>query len=154
MSSRSKQVGTAGETAVVNYLKRHGWPHAERRSLNGAYDRGDVAGCPGIVWEVKAGNAAMNASDAQVEAWMQEAEVERVNDNADIGILVMKRKGISGTRAGEWWAVLDGGVFADLVYEPEPGAKPFSRTIDAPVRVHLATAVELLRDCGFGDPRE
>ena len=150
----SRSIGTPAETAVVNYLRRHGFEHAERRALTGALDKGDIAGCIGICWEVKAGNAAANASDGQVDKWLEETETERKNANADIGILVMKRKGVSGTRAGEWWAVLDGGVFADLVYEPEPGARPFSRTIDAPVRVHLATVVELLRDCGFGDPRE
>jgi hypothetical protein len=88
-----------------------------------------------------------------VEKWLEETETERINARADIGILVMKRKGVSGTRAGEWWAVLDGGVFADLVYEPEPGAAPFSRTIGAPVRAHLSTVVELLRDSGYGSPR-
>ena len=152
MSSRSKSIGTAGESAVAKYLKAHGWPYAERRSLNGALDRGDIAGTPGIVWEIKAGAAAMNASDAQIDAWLRETETERLNDGADIGILVTKRRGVSGTRAGEWWAVLDGGVFGDLVYEPEPGAKPFSRTLGIPVRVHLANVVQLLRESGFGDP--
>jgi hypothetical protein len=149
----SKSVGTPAETAVVNYLRTHGFAHAERRALTGALDKGDVSGCIGICWEVKAGNAAMNASDGQVERWLEETETERVNARADIGVLVMKRKGVSGTRAGEWWAVMDGGVFADLVYEPEPGATPFSRTIGAPVRAHLSTVVELLRDSGYGSPR-
>lgn len=148
----SRSIGTPAESAVVRYLQANGWPHAERRALTGAQDKGDIAGCIGICWEVKAGNAAANASDGQVERWLEETETERKNAKADIGILVMKRKGISAQRAGEWWAVMDGGVFADLVYEPEDGIKPFTRTIDAPVRVHLATAVVLLRESGYGDP--
>lgn len=149
----SRSIGTPAESAVVRYLQAHGFPHAERRALTGAQDKGDIAGCIGICWEVKAGNAAAKASDGQVEKWLEETETERVNAGADIGVLVMKRKGVSGTRAGEWWAVMDGGVFADLVYEPEPGATPFTRTIDRPVRAHLSTVVELLRDCGYGSPR-
>lgn len=149
--SRQRVTGTSAESAVVGYLRAHGFPHAERRALNGALDKGDIAGCIGICIEVKAGNAAANASDGQVEKWLEETETERVNAKADIGILVMKRKGFSNQRAGEWWAVVDGGVFADLVYEPAYGDRPF-QVYGFPVRVHLASLVTLLREAGYGDP--
>ena len=148
----SKSIGTPCETGVVNFLKAHGFPHAERRALTGTLDKGDIAGCIGICIEVKGGRAAEDASDGQIEKWLAETERERVNANADIGILVVKRRGISRTRAGEWWAVVDLGVLADLIYEPENGIKPFTRFFNTPARIHLATAVELLRDCGYGDP--
>jgi hypothetical protein len=51
--SKSKQKGTAAETAVVNWLVSKGRKHVERRSLNGVNDRGDIAGVPGVVLEVK-----------------------------------------------------------------------------------------------------
>ncbi|HET6915127.1 MAG TPA: hypothetical protein VFH56_03465, partial [Acidimicrobiales bacterium] len=105
--SRQKVTGTSAETAVVRFLQKNGWPSAERRALTGSVDKGDITGTPSICWEVKAGAAAMNASDGQVSKWLEETETERQNAFAAIGILVMKRRGISGNRAGEWWAVLD-----------------------------------------------
>lgn len=147
----SKSIGTPAETAVVKFLIAHGWPHAERRILSGAHDKGDVTGTPGLCWEVKAGKAAEFASDGQIAAWLVETETERVNAKAAIGILVTKRKGISGTRAGEWWAHLDGGVFADLIYDRHDG-EPYEQ-IGIPVRTNLANVVELLRDAGYGSPR-
>ena len=53
MSSASKQKGSAHERAVVDYLKTHGWKHAERRLAGDKNDRGDIAGVPGIVLECK-----------------------------------------------------------------------------------------------------
>lgn len=47
--SKSKAKGTAAESAVVKYLREQGWPSAERRALNGASDRGDIAGVVGTV---------------------------------------------------------------------------------------------------------
>jgi hypothetical protein len=51
--SRSKAKGTAAETAVVRAYIAAGAVYAERRALSGVLDRGDVAGVPGIVTEVK-----------------------------------------------------------------------------------------------------
>lgn len=107
MTNKPKAIGTAAETAVVRWLNANGWPHAERRALHGAYDRGDITGTPGICWEVKGGKAAHTASDAKVLAWMTDlwAAVDRTH--SDVGILVMTRSGIGATRAGAWWAVVD-----------------------------------------------
>ena len=38
MVTRSKDIGTRAETAVVRYLAAHGFPAAERRALHGATD--------------------------------------------------------------------------------------------------------------------
>ena len=51
--SASKAKGTAWESAIAAYLQGAGWVHAERRTLSGANDRGDVAGLPGVVIEAK-----------------------------------------------------------------------------------------------------
>lgn len=47
--NRSKAKGTSAESAVTTYLQTMGFIHAERRSLNGIHDRGDIAGIPGVV---------------------------------------------------------------------------------------------------------
>lgn len=50
--SRSKQKGTLAESAVADYLKST-WETVERRVLSGKNDKGDIAGIPKIVIEVK-----------------------------------------------------------------------------------------------------
>ena len=98
--STARRKGTAAETAVVDYLRDNGVPHAERRALNGANDRGDIAGIAGVVLEVKSG------ARLELPAWMREAEVERMNDNAAYGLLIIKPKGVGTTRIGEWPVVM------------------------------------------------
>lgn len=85
--SATRRRGTTWESTIVDYLRTHGAPHAERRALNGAKDRGDIAGLPGVVIEAKA------AARAELAAWLDEAEVERRNDRADIGLVWFKRRG-------------------------------------------------------------
>jgi hypothetical protein len=85
--SRSKAKGTAAETAVVRAYIAAGAVYAERRALSGVLDRGDVAGVPGIVTEVK------NVSRDGLPGWLDEAEAERVNAGADLGVVWHKRRG-------------------------------------------------------------
>ncbi len=151
MVNRPKDIGTAGESAVVKYLRAHGFPQAERRALAGAFDLGDIL-TPGVCWEVKAGKAAENASGGQVEAWMAETETERRNARADIGVLVLKRKAVGDTRTGQWWAYLPARTVVGLL---DPGSDLDNALADAPaftVRLTLADAVRALRWGGYGDP--
>lgn len=85
--SASRRKGTAWETAIVAALRDNGWPHAERRALAGAADKGDVAGIPGVVVEAKAAKAITLA------AWADELAAEVTNAAADIGVLWVKRRG-------------------------------------------------------------
>lgn len=106
--SKSKDIGTRAETAVKNYLLSVGYSplDAHRQVLKGSLDEGDVwlretYGL--IVFEVKGGKAAKEASHGQVEKWMQEAETEKTNASAKFGFLVTQRAGVGYPRAGEWW---------------------------------------------------
>lgn len=108
MVNRPKIIGTGAETAVVRYLQDHGFGGAERRSLAGAIDKGDVTGTPGLVWEVKAGRTLC------LSQWLRETEKERVNAKADFGILVVKPVGFGVTRVGKWWAVMYGAQWERL----------------------------------------
>lgn len=107
--SKAKQIGTRAETAVRNYLLSVGYDPltAHRNVLKGSDDEGDVwlrdpAGL--IVFEVKGGKAAKEASYGQVQKWIDEAELEAKNANAKFGFLVTQRAGVGYPRAGEWWA--------------------------------------------------
>jgi hypothetical protein len=109
MMSKSKQKGTAAETAVVNWLKAQGRAYVERRSLNGVNDRGDIAGIPAVVIEVK------NHATMKLPEWLRELEVEIENDKAQTGAVVHKKKGT--TDVGEWYATMPVKIWYDLLKE-------------------------------------
>lgn len=98
MSSASKQKGSAHERAVVDYLKTHGWKHAERRLAGDKNDRGDIAGVPGIVLECK------NEKRIDLAQYMRELEIEVANDKADAGAAIVKKRGT--TDVADYYAVM------------------------------------------------
>jgi hypothetical protein len=106
--SASKRKGTAWESAIVDYLRAHGAPHAERRALGGAKDRGDVAGIPGVVVEAKA------AAKLELGAWLAEAEAERANDGAALAVVWHKRRG-KGSPA-DAYVTMDGATLVRLLH--------------------------------------
>ena len=150
MTARPKDIGTRAESAVVKYLAANGWTNCERRALHGNVDLGDVTGTPGLVWEVKGGEAAKTASDNQIAAWFQEAQQEAVNAGARYGFLIVARR---RKNVRDWWAAVDVCDLANLV----------RRELDQPVRstcqqssnVHclitLAQLVEQLAAAGWTD---
>jgi hypothetical protein len=110
--SAARAKGTAAETAVVRFLQANGYPHAERRALAGSQDRGDIAGIPGLVVEVK------NAARTELAAWVDEAIDESlVGHNGmdasgrvtDIGVVWHKRRGKG--HPGDWYVTMDGWNF-------------------------------------------
>lgn len=108
--SKSKAIGTRAETAVRNYLVSTGYTTfaAHRNVLSGSQDQGDVwlrdENYGLIVFEIKGGDAAKNASYEQVKKWFAEAQKEANHANTPFGILVTQRAGVGYPRAGEWWA--------------------------------------------------
>ncbi|MEV4228109.1 hypothetical protein AB0J81_13610 [Streptomyces bobili] len=82
--SKSKAKGTTAEREVVRYLQQW-WPAAERRALSGNKDKGDVAGIPGVVVEVKA------AATQLLPKWQRETWAEMENAGAAHCFLVVKR---------------------------------------------------------------
>lgn len=116
--SKAKQIGTRAETAVRNYLLSVGYSplDAHRNVLKGQDDEGDVwlreaSGL--IVFEIKGGKSAKDASFQQIGKWYEEAETERKNADGRFGFLVTQRAGIGYPRAGEWWAYA---TLGDLIY--------------------------------------
>lgn len=107
MSNPSKQRGTAFESALVRWLQANGHPYAERRTLAGSNDRGDIAGIPGVVLEAKA------CKTFDLAGWCRELEVEMGNAGADIGAVVVKRRGT--TDPGQAYAILPLHVFNRLI---------------------------------------
>lgn len=94
--NKNKAKGTAAETAFVRYLQQVGIP-AERRSLSGNKDKGDVSGIPGVVIEIKSGHTL------KIPQWLKELEAEMENAKAEKGFLVIKPKGIG--KVEKWWVI-------------------------------------------------
>lgn len=105
--SKAKQKGTSFESLIVMFLKEQGWIHAERRALTGVADKGDITGTGPLVWECK------NHKTLSFSEWLGEAEAERVNAQADFGIVVAKRRGRG--KAEEQYAVLPLGEMVKLL---------------------------------------
>lgn len=98
MTSRNKAKGSGAERAVVEHLRANGFPHAERRLAGSSKDRGDIAGVPAVVIEVK------NCERIDLAGWIDEAIVEQANDGADYGMVWHKRRGRG--EAGQWYATM------------------------------------------------
>ena len=106
----AKQAGTKFETLVTRYLRTTlDDDRIERRRQTGANDRGDISGLrhmgQRIVLECKDYGGQLKPGP-----WVEEAEVERLNDSAGIGIVVAKRRGT--TAPGDQFVLM---TLADLV---------------------------------------
>lgn len=100
--NKSKIKGTAAESAVVAYLRPNGFPHAERRALAGALDKGDLAGLVGL-----RGSLCGEVKDTAAADWsgqLNETVVEQGNAKADYGFLIRKRRGKSDV--GQWYFMM------------------------------------------------
>jgi Holliday junction resolvase len=84
--SKSRAKGTRFESEVVEYLKAHGFPHAERRAMHGTMDKGDIAGVAGVVIECKA------EQSITLSEYMDEVADEVLNAGARCGVAVVKRR--------------------------------------------------------------
>ena len=88
----AKAAGTRFESLVVAYLAQHVDDRIERRRLSGAKDRGDISG-----WRFAGRRIAAECKDyggqAKPGPWIGEAEVQRQNDDAHVGLVIFKRRG-------------------------------------------------------------
>jgi hypothetical protein len=148
--NRSKNIGTAAESAVVRYAQDHGYPGARRVALAGALDRGDVMLTDQVVVEVKSGEAAITASDRVIADWLDETERERVNAGATIGLLVTKRRAVGPGRAGQWWCHMRLSTVMRLT-DSISGHGTYAAVKDLTVRMTLADVLTLLHAAGHGE---
>jgi hypothetical protein len=103
--SANKAKGTKWESAIVAFLRDRGFTYAERRALSGSSDKGDLTGIPGLVVEAK------HVARTDLSGWLDEAEQERDNANADVGLVWIKRRAY--TSPGRAYVVMSGD---DLVW--------------------------------------
>lgn len=119
MANPSKRKGTQFESSIVAYLKDNGWPHADRLTLSGAQDRGDIRLGDGVdvVIEAKAHRTY------SIPEWLREAEKERSNASADLGVVWMKLNGHATAQDGA--VVMTPATFVDLLFQAgyNPGSQ-------------------------------
>lgn len=81
------------ESLVAEFLAfRLADDRIERRTKNGSKDRGDITG----VKTIRGGRVVIEVKDTardNLPGWLREAEIERGNDDACIGVVVHKKKG-------------------------------------------------------------
>lgn len=98
----AKAKGRQTESALVEHLRRHGWPHAERRRLTGRDDQGDIAGMRGpsgdVCVEVKSG------ARLDLGGWLAELERETAAARAATGFVAVRPKGKPDPTG--WYAVM------------------------------------------------
>lgn len=109
MANPSKARGSSWEKRVVEALNANGWPHAERRALSGALDKGDVSGVIGVCIEAK-DHRTLNFS-----GWLKELEVEMKNAGAQTGAVWAKRRGCLTAEDG--YVMLTGRMYMKLLKE-------------------------------------
>lgn len=107
----ARQAGSLFETWTAWYLSDAlDDDRIERRARNGSKDRGDINGIrtplgERVVIEVK------NVARLSLSAWVKEAEIERGNDDAAVGVVVHKRPGRGKENMAEQYVTM---TLADL----------------------------------------
>lgn len=104
----AKKAGAEFERLTADYLALHVDDRIDRKVKTGAKDTGDIGGlrhmgCR-VVIECK------NTASISLGTWANEAEIERGNDDALVGLVIHKRHGKGA--AGEQWVTC---TLADLV---------------------------------------
>ena len=108
--SAGKAKGTRWESAVVAFLREHGFPWADRVPLSGSKDRGDVTVGPGSpVHETK------NQARHSLSEWLDEANEEAANARAPFGVVWFNRRGKSSP--GDGFVLMDGHAYVKLLHE-------------------------------------
>jgi len=104
----AREAGTRFETALAGYLaERLMDDRIVRRARTGAADRGDISGVH--VWGQRLVIEAKNyGGRLALPEWLAEAEVEAGNDDALLGVVVAKRRGVADPGAQYVITTVDG----------------------------------------------
>lgn len=95
----AKKAGTTFERQVADYLAQHVDDRIDRRAKTGSKDRGDIAGVR--IWGQHLILECKNTTRLNLAGWMNQAEIERGNDDALAGLIIHKRHG--NNQPGDQW---------------------------------------------------
>jgi hypothetical protein len=111
----AKAAGTAFENLVAWYLSDAlDDDRIERRARNGSKDRGDIGGVRTVMGE----RVIVECKDVRalsLSSWVNEAEIERGNDDAAVGVVAHKRSGKGAKNMGGTYVTMTLADFAVLL---------------------------------------
>ena len=87
----AKAAGSRFERLVADYLAEHVSEFVDRRVKTGAEDKGDIGGVRAHGQRVAV--ECKDVAKMNLSGWVSEAETERLNDDALVGVVVHKRRG-------------------------------------------------------------
>lgn len=109
----AKKAGSSFERAQADWLAaRLGDDRIDRRVKGGVKDRGDIGG----VRTIRGGRVVIeckNTATLALPAWLREAEIERGNDDALIGVVMHKKRGTADP--AEQYVTMTAETFARLI---------------------------------------
>lgn len=91
----AKQAGTRFERVIADCLQKHVSEWIDRRNKTGAKDKGDILNLRTPQGEKVVAECKDYGGEFKVGTWLKEAEEERINDDARVGIVVAKRRGFA-----------------------------------------------------------
>ncbi len=91
----SRKAGAKFERDVADYLAEHVDDRIDRRVKTGSKDKGDIAGLRHMGQRVVI--EAKNQRRLDLADWIKQADIERGNDDAQIGLVIHKRHGAGDT---------------------------------------------------------
>tara|TARA_B100000953_G_scaffold228458_1_gene190041 strand:+ start:103 stop:540 length:438 start_codon:yes stop_codon:yes gene_type:complete len=121
-----KAKGTQHERAVADYLKAMGFPNADRATLTGGEDRGDLIGVPNVAFECR--NTAKIDLAKNVDDANSRAEVAGV----DYGVTVIKRR---GKNVRDAYVAMDLETFVKLYKKALNGADGNDQAIELSINI-------------------
>lgn len=150
-SARGRSAKTRGKTyerQFAAWLVTRGWPDARRARVTGSADRhdpGDVAGTPGLVWDVKQRAADLARQPGAVMPMLAAVELMRHGEHAAFGFLVQR---LDRTPVDRWrvWQPLGQAV---RLAGGQPGVFP-----GPPVSMSAGDVVAMLHARGYGEPAD
>lgn len=92
----AKQAGARFERLIADALAEHVDDRIDRRVKTGNKDRGDIGGVRtkwGDVWNRRLVLECKDVARLDLSGWVNEADIERGNDDALAGLVVHKRRG-------------------------------------------------------------
>lgn len=102
----ARQAGTKFESDTVAYLRSHlDDDRIERRAKTGAKDRGDITGIRTVTGE-RVVIECKDVTKLNLSGWVNEADIERGNDDAAVGVVVHKRRGVGPKTMGDTYVTM------------------------------------------------